>query len=392
MRGLAAGGAGFLGSHLCDNFLKKGAKVIAVDNLITGSMTNIEHLINNPRFEFIGSSNWVAVATTRRELFGVVADGSLWKAAWSERVDKNGHIAPLHTGISIGKDAIVRAAALRLERVGSESDWSNVAASWQHCVALKRDGTIWGCGNNGNRQLGDNPIIVTNDPVQIGQAANWTAVYVGNGHSYAVNRDNEIWKWGRFEQNIHPRKIEGPVKLNIKVPGVRDVISANNDCELILDTDGNLWGLGRIPPALSGEEYSRQYYSEPKRLGGTNWLAVSYSWQALIGQKADGTLWIQRGHDFYNWPLPKLTQLGKRTDWIAVESEWEADVALAKDGTIYRFGEPFTPGNKLLAPPAVSPGVSTCSTRRSEPSREPHHARSMFHRCQRNSNRLPLCG
>ena len=52
-RVLITGGAGFLGSHLCDNFLEKGAKVIAVDNLITGSMTNIEHLIKNPRFEFI---------------------------------------------------------------------------------------------------------------------------------------------------------------------------------------------------------------------------------------------------------------------------------------------------------------------------------------------------
>jgi len=52
-RVLITGGAGFLGSHLCDNFLAKGAKVIAVDNLITGSMTNIEHLIKNPKFEFI---------------------------------------------------------------------------------------------------------------------------------------------------------------------------------------------------------------------------------------------------------------------------------------------------------------------------------------------------
>ncbi len=52
-RVLITGGAGFLGSHLCDNFLKKGARVIAVDNLITGSMANVEHLIKNPRFEFI---------------------------------------------------------------------------------------------------------------------------------------------------------------------------------------------------------------------------------------------------------------------------------------------------------------------------------------------------
>ncbi len=52
-RVLITGGAGFLGSHLCENFLGKGAEVIAVDNLLTGSMTNIEHLSKNPRFNFI---------------------------------------------------------------------------------------------------------------------------------------------------------------------------------------------------------------------------------------------------------------------------------------------------------------------------------------------------
>ena len=50
---LITGGAGFLGSHLCDNFLAQGARVIAVDNLITGSLENISHLMKNPRFEFI---------------------------------------------------------------------------------------------------------------------------------------------------------------------------------------------------------------------------------------------------------------------------------------------------------------------------------------------------
>jgi dTDP-glucose 4,6-dehydratase len=52
-RVLITGGAGFLGSHLCDAFLAKGSRVIAVDNLITGSLDNIAHLMKNPRFEFI---------------------------------------------------------------------------------------------------------------------------------------------------------------------------------------------------------------------------------------------------------------------------------------------------------------------------------------------------
>ncbi len=53
MRVLITGGAGFLGSHLCDKFLAEGHTVIAMDNLITGSVRNIEHLAGNERFLFI---------------------------------------------------------------------------------------------------------------------------------------------------------------------------------------------------------------------------------------------------------------------------------------------------------------------------------------------------
>lgn len=49
---LITGGAGFLGSHLCDRFIKEGYHVIAMDNLITGDLKNIEHLFNLKEFEF----------------------------------------------------------------------------------------------------------------------------------------------------------------------------------------------------------------------------------------------------------------------------------------------------------------------------------------------------
>ncbi len=51
-RVLITGGAGFLGSHLCDRFLKEGCKVIAMDNLITGNENNLAHLKLNSEFEF----------------------------------------------------------------------------------------------------------------------------------------------------------------------------------------------------------------------------------------------------------------------------------------------------------------------------------------------------
>jgi len=62
-RVLITGAAGFLGSHLCDCFIKEGCYVIAMDNLITGRMQNIEHLIGNENFHFVHHdvSNFVHV-------------------------------------------------------------------------------------------------------------------------------------------------------------------------------------------------------------------------------------------------------------------------------------------------------------------------------------------
>lgn len=53
MRVLVTGGAGFLGSHLCDRLLAEGHTVVAMDNLLTGNTDNIAHLAGNPRFSFV---------------------------------------------------------------------------------------------------------------------------------------------------------------------------------------------------------------------------------------------------------------------------------------------------------------------------------------------------
>jgi dTDP-glucose 4,6-dehydratase len=52
-RVLVTGGAGFIGSHLCDRLLADGYEVVCMDNLITGNVRNISHLVGNPKFSFI---------------------------------------------------------------------------------------------------------------------------------------------------------------------------------------------------------------------------------------------------------------------------------------------------------------------------------------------------
>jgi dTDP-glucose 4,6-dehydratase len=53
MRTLITGGAGFVGSHLCDRFLAEGHEVVCVDNFITGNPANLQHMESNPRFSLI---------------------------------------------------------------------------------------------------------------------------------------------------------------------------------------------------------------------------------------------------------------------------------------------------------------------------------------------------
>jgi UDP-glucuronate decarboxylase len=53
MKVLVTGGAGFLGSHLCEKLIDSGHEVLCVDNLFTGSKENIKHLLTNPNFEFM---------------------------------------------------------------------------------------------------------------------------------------------------------------------------------------------------------------------------------------------------------------------------------------------------------------------------------------------------
>jgi UDP-glucuronate decarboxylase len=50
---LVTGGAGFIGSNLCDRLVQKGHRVICVDNLVSGELANIQPLLNHPRFEFL---------------------------------------------------------------------------------------------------------------------------------------------------------------------------------------------------------------------------------------------------------------------------------------------------------------------------------------------------
>ena len=73
---LVTGGAGFLGSHLIDRLINNGASVVCVDNLQTGSKRNIEHHLNNPKFEFINHDIIKPLEIDVEEIFNLACPAS----------------------------------------------------------------------------------------------------------------------------------------------------------------------------------------------------------------------------------------------------------------------------------------------------------------------------
>ena len=73
---LVTGGAGFLGSHLVDRLLGQGCEVLCVDNLFTGSKDNIDHLVGNPRFEFMRHDVNVPLSVEVDEIYNLACPAS----------------------------------------------------------------------------------------------------------------------------------------------------------------------------------------------------------------------------------------------------------------------------------------------------------------------------
>lgn len=75
-RVLVTGGAGFLGSHLCERLLKEEHHVVCLDNLFTGQKENIAHLLSNPNFEFVNHDVTMPIRTNVDEIYNLACPAS----------------------------------------------------------------------------------------------------------------------------------------------------------------------------------------------------------------------------------------------------------------------------------------------------------------------------
>jgi alpha-tubulin suppressor-like RCC1 family protein/ABC-type transport system involved in multi-copper enzyme maturation permease subunit len=282
---------------------------------------------------FLGGS-WVSLASSYDRVFGVGTDGSLWKVFSIDRT------IPWWNGTNLSANP-------KPERDGTESDWEIVAGGQSHFLALKKDGTLWGWGDNHYGQLGSAAREFANRPVRIGEDADWKAIFAAAAVSIGVKRDGSVWKWGGlgfgpngwagWKGGPHPR----PENWNLDGTGWV-ALAGEPGFDLALRRDGTLWASGNLPRNLFGIPCEREFISNFRRIGrDSDWADVTSRFRRLVGIEKDGTLLecdMEAGSMFWGRNLLKPSRY---SDWTAIGADgWYESVALAADGTLCAWGDP----------------------------------------------------
>ena len=296
------------------------------------------------------------VAPQLSRAMGVAAllapDGSLWCWGGTERP----------------KTALVEEPTEKPQRIGSEDDWCRVAATWSHALALKTNGTLWGWGWTGLRDLasaqsqGKEGKVTT--PTRIGTDSNWTQIAVGASHSLALKSDGSLWGWG---QNDHGQVGDGGTGKQWAVTQIghdRDwsAITAGAASSFALKQDGTLWGWGYLRNktnhgssrliddgsnivAIAADDISiNDVLPRPIDLD-RNIVAIAANDYILLALRSDHTLWIcgpnapVAASAYVKTVTTTLTQIGTGKDWKEVYAGERFFIARKANGSWWVCGD-----------------------------------------------------
>jgi alpha-tubulin suppressor-like RCC1 family protein len=256
-------------------------------------------------------------------------------------------------------------------QVGTDADWSSVSFGAFFTVALKRDGTLWSWGLNGDGQLGDGTTIGRSALARVGLDSDWVAVTAGESSALAIKQNGTLWGWGQnFAGLLGMDPFQTSQQLTpIQIGTDRDwtAAAAGRDHSLALKADGSLWAWGGNGGGQLGDGTTTSHVA-PTRIGTDN------DWQMLtvgglvrsssFALKKDGSLWAW-GANGVDFQVPnadflgvgdtanqlKPVRLGRDSDWRGVFAGFDKKFALKADGTLWTWqgfsglGAVFSPVN-----------------------------------------------
>jgi hypothetical protein len=176
----------------------------------------------------------------------ILPDGSLWR--WGK----------------LGTAALSRAAVP--ERVGTNCDWVQAAAGYNHLTGVWRDGTLWEW-----RQRGGTPGEIAGsitELAQVGSSHDWIDIAASAAHSVALRRNGTLWAWGDNSRG----------QLGIG-PGPRQTTPVQAQTNI---------GYAAVPIAQT----RRTWHINPVQVGtNSDWAALCCPWSSTLALRRDGTLW-----------------------------------------------------------------------------------------------------
>ncbi|MCI0535047.1 MAG: Ig-like domain-containing protein [Verrucomicrobiales bacterium] len=289
----------------------KGNKLAAADNWSFQVAGEITRELRLPTLA-AGAYHTVAIK----------ADGTLW--AWG--YNSQGQLGDPRTDFGAAFD--LRKPA----QIGRETDWLTVEAGFSHTVALKKDGSLWTWGFNGDGQLGDGTQNDRSMPAQLGSDKDWKWISAGSGHTLAIKTDGSLWSWGgnrngQLGDGTREARLT-PVRVGTGTDWF--VVVAGSNHTLALKTDGTLWAWGSNSSGKLGDGSGEEQLTPV-------WIGTDKDWSYLaafagssFAVKTDGSLWA--------WGSNSSGQLG---DGTTNRRETPTRIGLGNDWDMLGGGSAF---------------------------------------------------
>ncbi|MCL2607261.1 MAG: hypothetical protein FWD92_01710, partial [Methanomassiliicoccaceae archaeon] len=181
------------------------------------------------------ATDWKYVSVGAGYSAAIKTNGELW--TWGS----NNHGQLGHGASGMDSDEIIP------KRVGTATDWASISAGYNHIMAIKTNGELWGWGRNSEGQLGDNTGITRTSPNQIGTEVTWASVSAGWGNTIAIKKNGTMWAWGfsQFGQIGLGDTISVRYPAQIGTATTWASVSNGSEHAIAFNTKGELYTWGR---------------------------------------------------------------------------------------------------------------------------------------------------
>ena len=211
-------------------------------------------------------------------------------------------------------------------------------------------GTVWGVGNNGNGELGDDTTDDRSSPVQtICGGSNWVEINCGYYNIAGLKDDGTLWTWGQNDQgglgdNTTVRK-SSPIQTIAGGTDWKQIASGGNHTAAIKN-NGTLWTWGRNDDGQLGDDTEEDKSSPIQTIcGGTDWKSVSCGEKFTAAIKNNGTLWTwgennngQLGDETTDNKSSPVQTIAGGTDWKQISCGDNHMIAIKNNGTCWTWG------------------------------------------------------